>query len=177
MARARTLPEALAAAAQSSAGFCFVVDGVDTPRPYSDIYREALRVARSLKESGLRRGDLVALVLPDGEQFLTALFGASIAGVLPASLYPPGHTTELSRYFDATAEILTGASASAVITSGDLVHEFQKRIARGSTLPLVLDRGTMNAPAAEPDRWPTLDEPAFVQFTSGSTSTPKGVVL
>src|SRR6185436_1728734 len=92
MTSLRTLPEALAGAAQGSAGYCFVVDGVETPRSYADIYRNALGVARSLRESGLRRGDLVAIVLADAEQYLTALFGASIAGVVPASIYPPSTT-------------------------------------------------------------------------------------
>ena len=57
MPKLRTLPEALAGAAQSAAGYCFVIGGVDTHRSYADIYRGALQVSRSLKESGLRRGD------------------------------------------------------------------------------------------------------------------------
>ena len=117
MAALRTLPEALAAAARTTAGFCFVAGDTDRWRPYADIRQASLRVARSLREAGLRRGDLVALVLPDGEQFLEALFGSSIAGVTPASLYPPATTGELSRYFDVTSAILRASGARAVVTT------------------------------------------------------------
>ncbi len=177
MARPRTLPEALAAAAQSGAGYCFVVDGIDTPRWYADIYRSALQVACSLKDAGLRRGDLVAIVLPDAEQYLTALFGASMAGVLPASLHPPGSTTELARFFELTEHILRSAGARSVITSPGLAPEFERLRASCPDLTLVLQRDALNAAPVEPDRLPSPDDVAFVQFTSGSTSMPKGVVL
>src|SRR5215471_15456176 len=75
MFRMRTLPDALADAAQSGVGYCFVVDGVDTSRSYAEIYRSALSVGRSLREAGLGRDDVVAIVLPDAEEYLTALFG------------------------------------------------------------------------------------------------------
>ena len=85
----RTLPEALADAALTSAGYRFQAGAVETWRSYAEVRHEALRVARALKDAGLRRGDPIALVIPDGHQFLTALFGASIAHLIPASLYPP----------------------------------------------------------------------------------------
>ena len=74
MTRPRTLFQALTEAAQSNEGYTFVVSGgKETRRSYFDIRQGALRVARSLREAGLRRGDLVALVIGDAEQFLTTL--------------------------------------------------------------------------------------------------------
>ena len=75
---------------------------------------------RALRAQGLGRGDLVALIIGDSEQFLTTLFGASIAGVIPASLYPPATTSDLPRYLTATAGILNSCGARAVITSTGL---------------------------------------------------------
>jgi fatty-acyl-CoA synthase len=177
MAAPRTLPEALAAAARAGSGYCFVVNGVDTPRSYQAIQHDAFRVARSLREAGLRRGDLVALVLSDAEQYLTTLYGASIAGVIPASLYPPSTTSELARYFELTATTLRAAEARAVVTSLTLAPDFERLRARCPHLSLILARESLDAPPLDPDAMPSLDDIAFVQYTTGSTTAPKGVVL
>jgi fatty-acyl-CoA synthase len=177
MATPRTLPEALDAAARAGTGYCFITNGADTHRSYADMQQAALRVARAVREAGLKRGDLVALVLGDAEQFLTALFGASMSGVVPASLYPPATTTEFSRYLELTAGILRASGARAVITWAALAPEFEKLRASCPDLDVVLTRETLDAPAIEADGLPSLDDLAFVQFTSGSTSTPKGVAL
>jgi fatty-acyl-CoA synthase len=178
MAMLRTLPEALAEAARAGAGYCFAANGVDAHRSYADVRLASFRIARALRESGLRRGDLVALVLGDAEQFLEALFGASMAGVIPASLYPPATTSgDLSPYMDLTAGILRASGARAVVTWRALVPEFEKLRATCPDLSLVLSSETLDAPAIEPDAPPSLDDIAFVQFTSGSTATPKGVAL
>ena len=75
----RTLPEALAEAAGTDQGYVFVTGGVETKRSYSEIREAALSVG-ALREAGLRRGDLVAIVVNDAEQFLTTLLGASGSG-------------------------------------------------------------------------------------------------
>ena len=62
-------------------------------------------MARSLRRAGLKRGDLVGLAIGDAELFLTVLYGASMAGVVPASLHPPGATRDLDSYFDLTARV------------------------------------------------------------------------
>jgi len=177
MARLRTLPEALADAARGDAGYCFESAGVERWRSYAEMRAAAQGVARALAGCGLRRGDLVALVLPDGEQFLTALFGASIAGVIPASLYPPASTADLPRYIELTAGILNAAEARAVVTSRALAPSFEAARAMCPRLSLVLCREDLDAGAGELSTAPALGDIAFVQFTSGSTSTPKGVAL
>ena len=177
MPKPRTLPEALADAARAAAGYSFPSDGSDGFRSYADIQREAFRVARALGDAGLRPGDLVGLVLSNAEAFLTTLFGASIAGMIPASLYPPASTADLPRYIDLTTTILRASAARAVLTTRSLVPHFEAVRATCPALALVLAHEDLEAPAAAPDRLPALDDIAFVQFTSGATSTPKGVVL
>jgi acyl-CoA synthetase (AMP-forming)/AMP-acid ligase II len=177
MSTLRTLPEALADASRTEVGYHFVSADGETPRPYAEVRRAALSVARALREAGLRRGDFVALVLPDAEQFLTALFGASMAGVVPASLYPPPTLGDQPRYMQLTAAILERAGARAVVTSSELAPSFEALRERIPSLDLVLRRDELDAPPVEPDALPSLDDIAFVQFTSGSTSSPKGVAL
>ena len=139
--------------------------------------RLSWQVARALHDAGVRRGDVVAIVLPDAEQFLTTLFGASMAGVVPASLYPPSTIGELTRYLEQTARILRACGARAVVTSAALAPSFDALRTSCPDLALVLSRETFDGVASEPAAPPSLDDIVLVQFTSGSTSHPKGVAL
>ncbi len=177
MSRVRTLPEALAEAAHSDAGYIFVAAGVETRRSYADVYDASRRVAHALRALGLRRGDLVALVVGDAGQFLTALFGVSIAGLIPASLYPPAATSDLPQYLAATAGILRSCGARAVVTTAGLQPHFAHLRSRCPELAFVVARDTLDAPECESPAAVSADDIAFVQFTSGSTSVPKGVVV
>ena len=173
----RTMPEALAQAAATDGAYVFVAAAGEVRRSYREIEQEAWRVARSLTEAGLRRGDLVALVIPDPEQFVTALLGASLAGIIPASLYPAPATSDLPRYIELTAGILRESGARAIVTSPALVPAFEAIRATCPDLSMVLSRDALDAPAIAPTTRPSPDDIAFVQFTSGSTSSPKGVAL
>ncbi|HMF97568.1 MAG TPA: fatty acyl-AMP ligase [Vicinamibacterales bacterium] len=177
MVTPRTLPEALDDAAESDSGFSFQSGTAETSVSYEEIRRRSLQVARALKDAGLRRGDLAALVLPDGEQFLTALFGASIARLLPASVYPPATAADLPRYIELTAGILNAAEARAVVTTRTLAAAFADARAMCPHLSLVLCREDLDAAPDEPNDAPSPGDIAFVQYTSGSTSMPKGVAL
>lgn len=173
----RTLPQALADGARAGAGYCFVSGEMDRWRSYADLHEASLRTAGALRAAGLRRGDLVGLVLPDAEQFLTTLFGASIAGVVPASIYPPATTSDLPRYLELTAAILRASGARAVVTCRALAPTFEQARAQCPELSLVLCAEDFDGAAVEPDGLPAIGDIAFVQFTSGSTSAPKGVAL
>ena len=176
-----TLPEALATAARGAHGYRFIGPrGAETGRSYADIHAASLRVAASLHALGLRRGDLVAIIVGDPEAFLTTLFGASIAGVIPASLYPPATTSDLPSYLDAAARVLRSCNARAVITSAALVEHVESLRSACPNLATVAPSDALQSPPL--DTPPAVEAPsgndvAFVQFTSGSTATPKGVVI
>lgn len=174
-----TLPQALAAAARGDHGYRFIgARGVESRVSFADIHAAARRVAGSFHALGLRRGDLVAIIISDPEGFLTTLFGASIAGVVPASLYPPAQTSDLPAYLDATARALRSCDARAVITSSALLPHVDALRDTCPALSIVMPFDALPGPIeAGADRPPSPDDIAFVQFTSGSTSTPKGVVI
>jgi fatty-acyl-CoA synthase len=180
MAGPRTLPDALAEAARGHEGYIFVASGRETRRSYAEMYQASRGVSRALRALGLGRGDLVALVVGDAEQFLTTLFGASIAGVIPASLYPPASTSDLPRYLAATGGILRSCGARALVTTAGLQPHFDALRSSCRDLSIVLACEALEAldvPESGPQPAVSPDDTAFVQFTSGSTSVPKGVVV
>jgi len=188
MSSLRTLPDALSCAAASGEGYVFLADGGEVHRSYADIHRAAGAVAAALVESGLRRGDLIGLVINDAEQFLTAFLGVSIAGMVPASLYPPSTTSELPAYQELTSGIIRSAGARGVITTTALKPWFDDLAPTCPALAHVLTRETLGPVSplctghdprsvAHAAATVGLDDLAFVQFTSGSTSAPKGVAL
>jgi fatty-acyl-CoA synthase len=173
----RTLPEALAEGAGCEVGFTFIGEGGIRTRSYDEIRQSAHSVAGGLLAAGLQRGDVVALVISDAEQFLTTLIGAAIAGVVPASLYPPSTTAEIGRFFEATAPALADCGARALVTTQALVAGFEALIPTHPKLEAILSRESLEA-APSGESWrPALDDVAFIQYTSGSTSSPKGVVV
>ncbi len=175
----RTLPEALSDAAASGHGYVFVGPDGEVRRSYAEMADAARRVAAWLADLGLRRGDVVALIINGSEAFLTALFGTSIGGFVPASLYPPATTSELPAYLEQTAVILRRAGARAVVTTAALKPSFDAMAASCPDLRIVVAHESIDAsgPAPDPHAAVGLDDLAFVQFTSGSTSSPKGVAL
>jgi len=185
----RTLPQALRDAAAGAHGCWFLAGGAEPPavhRTYAELRHASIGVAATLRRAGLKRGDLVGLAIGDAELFLTVLYGASIAGVVPASLHPPGATRDLDSYVDLTARVLRSAGARALVTHATLVEGFERVRAACPELAMVLaceglagqDRRDGQDGQDGLDGWePSLDDLAFVQFTSGATSEPKGVAL
>jgi fatty-acyl-CoA synthase len=169
--RLRTLAEAVDEAAAGNGAYTFLDRAGSRTRSYGEIRAASRRVAAGLQRSGLKPGDVVALVIADAEQFLTALIGTSLAGMVPASLYPPATTAELTRFFESTTPVLAASEARAIVTTAGLADGFDGRAA------IVLVREALDADDPVDPRRPSLDDVAFIQYTSGSTAMPKGVVV
>ncbi len=148
---------------------------------YADLYRRARRVAAALQERGLRHGDRVGLIIPDSPQFIDAIFGTMLAGVIPVPVYPPMNIGKLDAYIDNTTHILRKAGCSLVVTDGRVKPILGKLLSQIPSLQTieVLDKLIEPFPENAEIREVkvTPDDIAFLQFTSGSTSRPKGVTL
>lgn len=144
---------------------------------YRELYERARHVAGGLAALGVGTGDRVMLVLPTDEAFLVSFFAVQMLGAIPAPAYPPsGFRIEAG--IERLAHIARHSGTKVVLTfrlieslMGELANH-SEALVRVTTLE-GLDRSTRLPKVAtvEPE------SPAFIQYTSGSTGDPKGVLL
>ena len=145
---------------------------------YAALRREAEAVAVALQERGVRSGQSIAIMLPTSRGYYASFFGVLIAGAIPVPLYPPARPSQIDDHLRRHIAILNNCQAVALIT----VPEARTiaRLLRSQTERLrhVLAVEELTATAGVPAR-PVVsaDDIAFLQYTSGSTGAPKGVVL
>ncbi len=175
-----TLVDAVNELARTSAlGFTFVrADGSERHMPFSEIREEARRRACHFAARGLAKGDRLALVVPDPEEFVLSFLGAIFAGVVPVPMVPQLSFKNVDTYHDTVAHIARASGAKLLLTT-EATHAYvAPAAARVDTLQGVLTTTDLAAPmSGEVDARVTGDDLCFLQFTSGSTSRPKGVVV
>jgi len=145
---------------------------------FGELHQGALRVANGLFQHDLEQRDTVALMLPTGHDYFYSFFGALYANAIPVPLYPPMRASAIEEHLKRQAAILNNAKARVMIT----VPEARKlaAVVKGMvpSLEHVLTLGEVWAKPLE--RWEPgakSDDIAFLQYTSGSTGNPKGVIL
>ena len=153
-------------------------DGTETVISYGRLRDEASAVAGGLRERGVVPGDTVALMLPTGLDFLAAFQGILLAGAIPVPIYPPARLDRLEEYAARQSAILADAGVTMLLTvarARAVAALLRPRVPslRGvATVREVADDGaSWLAPGGRGS------DPAFIQYTSGSTGAPKGVLL
>jgi len=162
-------------------------NGTERTVTYAELWDEARRRAGALFAMGLQKGDRLALILPEPDEFVLTFIGALVAGIVAVPMYPPQTLAKLEAYGDTVRHVLAASGARALVTSDALRPLIEQNLlaglAEGSSgeapqTSLVLERDLRGEGAALGDLPPiSLDDLAFLQFTSGSTSRPKGVMV
>lgn len=153
-------------------------DGTDEVISYGHLLKMAQRVAYSLRERGLKERETVAIMLPTTPGFFYVFFGILLAGGIPVPIYPPFRMHMLEAYAKTEARILRNAEVRMLITFEQaeklsrLLQGFVPSLKEVTTVEQLIQPQAINRLYhAKPE------DPAFIQYTSGSTSDPKGVLL
>jgi acyl-CoA synthetase (AMP-forming)/AMP-acid ligase II len=138
---------------------------------YGRLWRESARYAAGLRRRGVDRGDKVALIYPTCAEFFYTFFGALRLGAVPVPLYP-------TLGVEATAGILRDSESKVVTTIGWFRPGVDESVAAASTVRHIVEPSDLEVDAPLP-AFPDVGrgDTAFIQYTSGSTGQPRGVVL
>jgi fatty-acyl-CoA synthase len=168
-------------------GFTFVGalgPGQDLYLSFHALREEIQKRAHHLKALGLVKGDRLAMVVPDGDQFVPTFLAAMWAGIVPVPLYPPLSLGKLDAFMEALVSILTVAKPKALVAGSQVEQLLWGAMGKVPTLEkLILDKDLGKpladgvARLADAPEQVAPEELAFLQFTSGSTSLPKGVMV
>jgi fatty-acyl-CoA synthase len=175
-----TLAEGLDYAAQGVTGFNFYSarGALQDVLPYALLRRRALSTARKLLSLGFERGDRVAVVAETGPDFIVVFFACQYAGLVPCPMPYSMYIGGKDAYVERVAGMLRAARAGTVITPEDLLGHISEGAARAGATRVLTFSDLQSLPEAatklEPFR---AGEQSYIQYSSGSTSSPKGVLI
>ena len=145
---------------------------------YQRLYDGARALAGSLQQQGLQAGEPVAIMLPTDSEYFDAFFGILLAGGIPVPIYPPIRPSQLEDHLRRHTAILGNCRAVTLITVSKAKQVAWLLKAQLETLRHIVTVDELLAVGGDYQR-PVISphDTAFLQYTSGSTGNPKGVVL
>ncbi len=150
------------------------------------LHRAAAIASHLLKDGRFKAGDRLLLAYPPGLEMICAFFGCVHAGLIPVPVYPPGSRGFQSALYK-MVHIAKDCQAAGVLTSKEYHASLKTNLARSgvstsgvdvdyiSGLPWISTEDFMDAPSNFPAEPPS--KILFLQYTSGSTMEPKGVIV
>lgn len=145
---------------------------------YGKLYEEAMSVALGLYNRGIQPGETIAIMLPTCDAFFYVFCGVLLAGAVPVPIYPPIRPDRIEEYAKREAKILQNAQVRILITFSraeilsNMLQTFIPSLKEVTTFKnLKTKKGELPIINVEPT------DPFLIQYTSGSTGDPKGVLL
>lgn len=181
----KTLVELLRARSAEQGGdvaFTFLVDGEhEGPRcTFAELDAGARAVASALRERGVRPGDRALLLYPPGLEFIPAFFGCLYSGVIAVPAYPP-QPSQASRTLPRLLSIVADADVAIVLANSNVVDAAARMMGEAPGLGSIPWLATDTVSDGRAEDWREVaiasDDLAFLQYTSGSTASPRGVMV
>lgn len=164
-------------AADTGVGFTFLHDGSE---PEMLSFRELdsrARVVASALGASIAEGSRAVLVHPWGSDFVTAFFGALYAGIVAVPMPPPPTMRRRGAWTAQLRRVVQDSQATAVLSTAAQVAALARVSTDRCGVRWIATDGLDGSPWDWPGRQASADDVAYIQYTSGSTSSPKGVVL
>ncbi|MEU5427435.1 AMP-binding protein [Streptomyces olivoreticuli] len=143
---------------------------------FDELYAQAGRLACGLLERGVRPGERVAIALPTSIDFARALFGVLAAGAVPVPVPPPARFASLEIHMRRIVIAMRQSKVRVVLSDATLGSLLGPVLGGDGAEFRVLDIATVPASSAVYADV-AADAPALIQYTSGTSEDPKGVVL
>jgi acyl carrier protein len=158
--------------------YTFLRDGEVEERSvnYGELDRQARAVATRLQALGVASGERVLLSYPPGLEYVVAFLGCLYAGVVAVPTYPP----RLNRPISRLRAIAADSRATAALTTTRILSSMERRLVHAPEMKSLLWLATDDGSGLAGEwRCPEIGSKtlAFLQYTSGSTAAPKGVVV
>jgi len=161
--------------------FTFLVDGEDIKiiQNYQEFEERARAIAATLQKK-YKPGDRMIMLFQPGINFIDAFFGCLFAGMIAIPTYPP-NLTKLQRSLPRFLSIFKDAKPSAILSTKDIIGLSKPAFEENPSIGHIDWLATEEIAAKEAASWQkpdiTEDSLAFLQYTSGSTALPKGVMV
>jgi len=155
-------------------------DGEIQEITYARLVRRSHAVAAWLQERGLA-GSRAMLLYPPGVEFISGYLGCLSAGVVAVPGVPPQGRAQNHRALTRTKRLIADADAKVILGGRDVIAALAGMAEHLPELAEITCVATEDIPDEAADAWHapdlTADSVAFLQYTSGSTSAPKGVAV